>query len=333
MNRKIILTNWTQREDTAGGCETSYEYMHKVFPDSELVSGIQLCEQMGGNSSIVCSDKYLLDQYLKDPRLLVIRDAEFGNVLDISKINQILIFANPFKAIENIYKQMGDKTMTYDQDILSPKRILGSKKKVAVSNFMVEEMKKIGFKADYVIPNCVDTDVFKPMDKESLRKKYNIPSNKQVGIWVGNQTLVKNFGTLMDVVYNSDIFWIFITKTYFKKPIEDCAVFLNMNQKRMSELYNCADFFLLTSPIESCGISSMEAMSCGIPCVLSKTGYFWDFWDKRIGIQVNWDNLEEHLNAVDEINKIKTDPRQVIFDQGLDFENWKKQWEKVVNEN
>lgn len=332
MKSKIILTNWTQREDTAGGCETSYAYLHNVFPNSELVSGKKLQKEMGGNYIIACSDKYLLNEYKKDPNILVIRDAEFGNILDISKINQILIFANPFNAIKNIYEKMNDNTMKYNPIVLSEFRINKGKIKVAVSNFMVEEMKKRGFKSDYVIPNCVDTNIFKPMNKEILRKKYNIPNDKRVGIWVGNQTLVKNFGTLMDTMYNSDVFWIFITKNYFKKPINDCAVFLNMSQEHMVELYNCADFFLLTSPIESCGISSMEAMSCNIPCILSKAGYFWDFWDDRIGIQVNWDNLEEHLNAIERINEIETNPMQVIFDQKLDFESWKNKWKEVVNE-
>jgi len=74
----------------------------------------------------------------------------------------------------------------------------------------------------------------------------------------------------------------------------------------------------------------IEAMSAGIPCILSKAGYFWDYWDKRIGIQVDSENFEEHAEAILKINTIKTDPRSIVFERGLDFKTWEKKWKEII---
>ena len=73
-------------------------------------------------------------------------------------------------------------------------------------------------------------------------------------------------------------------------------------------------------------------MSCNVPCIVSKTGYFWDFWDKRIGCIIDYDSEIQHIEAVKCINKLKANPREVILEQGLDFETYKKRWRKLVNE-
>ena len=109
-------------------------------------------------------------------------------------------------------------------------------------------------------------------------------------------------------------------------------VFSKVDSKTVSELVNCGDFFMLTSPIESCGIAFFEAMSCNVPCIISKAGYFYDFFDSRIAIQIkDSDNFIEHSDAIDKIDIIKTNPRQVIFDRKLDFNSFKERWRKIVN--
>ena len=101
----------------------------------------------------------------------------------------------------------------------------------------------------------------------------------------------------------------------------------------MRDLYNCTDFYILTSPVEGCNHTIFEAMACGIPCIVSWAGYFWDFWDRRAGYKVNWDNFQEHARIIKVINVKKTNPRQVIIDQKLDLESWKKTWEEFIDEH
>jgi len=331
---KIILSNWTHRSDRAGGAETVFSYLKKVFPKAELASGVNLFETRDCPKMIKEMDRYLLERYKKDKNLLIIRDAEFGGMLDISMIPQIAIFGNPYIAInEKIQEDLGIKAEAYSPWMLNCHKKLKVTKKVATSNYMVNEMKKEGIKADAIIPNCVDLNIFKPLsNKEKLKERYEIPKNKRVGIWVGSDSQVKNFQMMLNLISCfQNMFWIMVTKERFSSPFQNLKIFYNINSEILNELHNCADFFILTSPIEGCGIAMLEAMSAGVPCILSKAGYFWDFWDDRIGIQINYDSFDEHAKAIYEIDKIKTDSRQVIIDQKLDFKHWKKRWEDLVN--
>ena len=35
-----------------------------------------------------------------------------------------------------------------------------------------------------VIPNCVDTEVYKPLDSEKLKKKYDLPLDKKIILYM-----------------------------------------------------------------------------------------------------------------------------------------------------
>ena len=326
---KILLIGWTQRKDIAGGAETVYSYLKKVFPKAELISVQELISKpVTSREAAEFMDKYYLDRY--DGDMVIIRDAEIGGVLDTSEIPQFTIYGGPYKAISDlgIAKFKDNEWMTEG----SKERKIGTK--IAVSNFMKEEVEKIGVEIDEVVPNCVDTDIFKPVDnihRAELRKKYGLPHHMRTGVWIGDDTQIKNFQMLLNQIeIFSSVFWILITKKEFHSPYANSKVFVNMEQKEVAELLSCGDFFYLTSPIESCGIAWLEAMSTNLPCIVSKTGYFWDYWDNRIGIQVDFNNFNQHADAIEKINLIPTSPREVILENKLDFKSWKKRWKELI---
>jgi len=323
---KIYLPNWTQRTDCVGGVETFFGKLKELFPKSELISAEQMAKPNDNFLEKVKNvDEYLLSEYEKDKNMLVIRDAEFGGVLDISKIPQIAFFQNPYKTIN---KTLG--SVNHPWVIDGYLKHFRADKLIAASNFMVDEMRSDNFKADCVIPHGIDLDLFKPKNKTKLRKKYKIP-NKRVAVWVGAPNVIKNFQMILNLIDTQDIFWILISKNNFMTP-PNCKVFYNQTSEQVSELLNCADFFILTSPVEGCCIAMLEAMATNLPCIISKAGYFWDFWDDRIGISVNWNNFDEHHYAINKINQIKTDSRNVLIERKLDYNSWKRAWKSIVEE-
>jgi len=324
---KILLCNWTHRNNTAGGTENRYQYLKQVFPEAELISYEDLFGKVEDlKQAAERMDEYYLKRY-KD-NILIIRDAEVGGVLDISKIPQIVIFGNPYNSLNEIF----DFGRSYWKDLIELQKRVRKAKTVAVSNFMKEDMKKIGITPDEIIPNPVDIDFFKPViDKEMLRRKYNLP-NKKIAIWVGStDNLMKNFQMIFKLIIKfQNIFWILVTKNKTSVVFRNVKIFYNVDKNTILELYNSADFFILTSPIEGCSHAVFEAMACNLPCIVSKAGYFWDFWDERIGISVEWNDINAHIDAINRISEIRTKPRQVIIDQRLDLKNWKKRWRKLV---
>lgn len=189
--------------------------------------------------------------------------------------------------------------------------VLRSSIRVANSNYTANSYRTVG--DFHIIPIGVNTDLFRPMDKVEMRKKYQIPIDRQVKIFVGSQHLVKGFDAIKRMIYDdSNVFWILVFKD---SPIEDghnFKVFCRVSQTTLAELYNCADIFVGRSLVETLGLAAIEAMFCDIPVDVTPTGIFWD-WTP--------DNNQ---------------PRNEAFKKGLDRETMIKKWriliEKYQNE-
>jgi len=331
MKRKILLVNWTHKTNIKGGSENRYSYLKQIFPEAELISysdlfnkGKLLIENY--EEAAIKLDEYYKKRYEEDKNILIIRDAEVGGILDTSHIPQITIFGNPYNSIKNLFG------INYSKILIEPKNV-GIE--IAVSNFMKQDMKLSNLIPSEIIPNPVDIDFFKPLEnKQKFREKYGIPKDKKVGMWVGStDNLIKNIQFMMQLIkiFGEEIFWILVTKNKTESFNKTKAkVFHNLDKETMKGLYNCSDFYILTSPIEGCNHTIFEAMACDVPCIVSPTGYFWDFWDKRIGLKIDFNDLLSHVGAIKIINDIKTNPRQVIIDRKLDLKTWGEKWKKLI---
>ena len=313
---KILLIDFDHK--IIGGTKTMYQYLHKIFPNSELISFLHKFEGRNMKERSEELDKYLIERNKKE-KILVIKDVELGGVLNTSEVPQINLCQNPYLEIMKKFN-IGYDPWIFDKS----KKVFG--KKVTVSNYM-------NIKDAEVIPNCADTGIFKPMEKKKLRIKYNIPE-KRIGIWMGAPNVVKNFQMILDLMEEfKDIFWVLISKEEFKSPYSNSKVFSQVDKNTVNELLNCADFFILTSSIESCGISFFEAMSVNLPCIISKAGYFYDFWEDRIGIRINNPNdFEEHKKAINSISDKNINSRKVLIERGLDYNSWKHKWGEFLKE-
>lgn len=328
MGIKILLSRW-ENFNFPGGDTTRYTYLKEMFPDVELVSYENIFKKRPinyGINAIEMSTYYKL-KYIYNKNILIIRNPTVG--VD-SEVPQITVWGNPFKSIT--------ETINYNKKFYTDMTKLQTHSKntfkVAVSNFMAEDMKKLGIKPDKIIPNCVDIKFFKPLNnKNELRKKYKIPINKKVGIFVGINSPIKNIKMIEKLIKKfTDIFWIIVSKDNPNMNYTNLISLATNNRESLSKLYNCADFYILTSPIEGCSHTILEAMACNIPCITSQTGYFWDFWDKRIGYRTEWNNFDSYVKAIKRITTRAFNPRQVIIDRKLDLESWKKEWYKIIEE-
>lgn len=312
--KKILIVNWTQRNNCAGGVETRMQNLHEALPNSVLISYETL---FGPVTNYVEAAKkmtaYLEKRYEKDNNILVIRDAALGV---FSEIPQITIWANPYAQLgekfdNNFYREMS-QLRTYARNTT----------KVTIGKVLIDDMKMVKFRPDHIIPEAIDINFWIKLDnKEELKKKHNIPKDKIVGIWTGINHPIKNsemFDKMME--HHPDIHWIKILKE------------MNYSKEKMRELYNCADFFILTPSLEGGGLSWLEAMSCDLPCIVSDTGCFKDWWDDRIGIKIKYSSFVQHIKAIKNILDMKTNPRQVLIDRGLTLENWADSWRKLVEE-
>jgi glycosyltransferase involved in cell wall biosynthesis len=143
------------------------------------------------------------------------------------------------------------------------------------------------------IPNCIDTALFKPLEKAEIRRKLNLPESKKLILFAGANTSDPRKGFV-----------------YFKQALEKMATFASeievlvlgkANPKTMAalplpvhylgkisdpggmvEAYNAADVIVVPSLEDNLPNTIMEAMSCGTPAVGFATGGIPEMIDHQV---------------------------------------------------
>jgi len=182
-----------------------------------------------------------------------------------------------------------------------------------------------------IIPIGVNENLFKPLDKINLRNKYGINGNK-VGIFVGSFSEVKGWSKVKKCINERrDIFWIVVSKYDENFENENVMKFSNINQEKLVELLNCADFFIIGSPVETQCLAALEANLCNLPVVMPKVGIFRDFKPSELNLLGEFgDDLMEGINRLD---FSKYSPRKVILEKGYTIDSTIKEWEKIIIES
>ena len=167
-----------------------------------------------------------------------------------------------------------------------------------------------------IIPNPIDTEIFKPINKNNARKSLKINKNKKVilfGSIDGGIDPRKGADLLKNVL---DI--LKITKTDFQlvifgKKSKNQNIFnnnffeiihmgkINSNYK-MATLYSAADIFVIPSRIESFGQTASEAQSCGTPVIGFDIGGLKDIVvNKESGLLIEPYNCKKMAKGIENI--------------------------------
>lgn len=132
------------------------------------------------------------------------------------------------------------------------------------------------------IPNAIDTDVFKPLDKTAARQKFNLPQDMRLLLF-GAQRITdprKGFDFLVEacehiskhhptlpghlgvIVLGGDA-----QSVKEALPLPVYTVDYLSNEAEIAQLYNAADLFVTPSLQDNLPNTIVEAMACGVPCV------------------------------------------------------------------
>ncbi len=161
---------------------------------------------------------------------------------------------------------------------------------VTISNYSVEKLKtyyNIDARKVRIVPNGVDTEIFKPMaETAELKLNFGLDDGPMV-LFVGSLTPRKGVMYLVDVAKtvvsqfpNAKFVLVgkgplkgAITEAVGKKGLGRNFVFLgNLSEAQLAQVYCCADIFVLPSIQEGQGIVLLEAQACGVPVVAFNSG-------------------------------------------------------------
>ena len=138
-----------------------------------------------------------------------------------------------------------------------------------------------------VIPLGVGKEFVKkePSKIEYLYKKFNIPHNKKILLYVGNMLPHKNLNKLLEgfaqMKGKENCRLILVGKAFNGRTqetrekefgIENLTIHAGMvSQEDLVSFYNLADLFILPSLYEGFGLPVLEALACGTPVICSNT--------------------------------------------------------------
>ncbi len=179
-----------------------------------------------------------------------------------------------------------------------------------------------------IIPVGVDAELYRPMNKVKLRQELGITA-KKVGIFVGNFSEVKGWSKIKECIEKfPETTWLLVTKRNEDFQAPNVKVYQRIKQDLLAKLLNCADFFIIGSPVETQCLAAIEACLCDLPVVMRPVGIFKDWTEEEratVGIF-----SEDFVDAIKRLDKQKFKPRQMIIQKGLTLQDSIARWRNLL---
>ncbi len=161
---------------------------------------------------------------------------------------------------------------------------------ISVSKALRDRMIEIGVKPEKikVLYNGIDGELFKPLNKFTIRNELKIDKNRKVILFVGNLKPVKGLAYLLEAFTDiikkerQDIEMIIIGEGELRKELEEkikkygiqnfVYILGTKPHHEITKWMNACDILCLPSLSEGVPNVILEALACGIPVVASNVG-------------------------------------------------------------
>ena len=163
------------------------------------------------------------------------------------------------------------------------------------------------------IPNPIDTHIYNRYSKEEARQRLGLPQDRRLILFASQRVTTPNKG--MD--YLIEACRLLGDRTKCQTPYEvvilgghaeELVELLQLkahplgyvnDERRIVDVYNAVDVFVLPSLSENLPNTIMEAMACGVPCVGFKVGGIPEEIDhKRNGYVADYRNAEDLARGI-----------------------------------
>jgi len=240
--------------------------------------------------------------YIEKNYDLILYNSPYGLFVNLLNIPKIAIIHGSFRKMalntKGLIRQEDFLRWFHMDGLIEYLNINLADRVIAVSNYLKNIIIELYGQHLYtnitVVNNCIDTDIFKPIkSRQSLRRKYNLPLNAFIGLFVGRNDATKGYDIFREVFFHTKkkVLWIQAISSgglnqYNLLPIK---TFKEVDTQTMVDLYNLCDFVFLPSRFEGFGLAYIESLACATPAITSNVGIALDF--KNLWEELKFDTL------------------------------------------
>ena len=227
---------------------------------------------------------------------------------------------------------------------------------VVPSDRMYKHVKKspiLKNKDTYIIPNGIDTKIFKPLNKKFAKKKLKI--SEKFSVLFISQVAFDNYRKGTDFLkkvldtFREDKNIQFLVAGMGSEKWNDFSfknlITFDYNKsiewKRL--LYNSSDLTIVPSINENFPNVILESMSCGTPVISFNTGGISNIIDNKNGVLVERFDIDKFIKSISSLSQnkeiletLKKNSRKTIvrkFSVSNEVKNYIKIYKKIINEN
>jgi glycosyltransferase involved in cell wall biosynthesis len=185
--------------------------------------------------------------------------------------------------------------------VVTPSRWLASEARQSplVGNFSI-----------HAIPNSLDTECFRPRDRDMARDLLNVPAHAKVLLFLSQNVGDRHKGSLalVDAIARlkkiPDLFLLILGHGQFpaQAHIPSMSLGFLKEERLLSLAYSAADLFVLPTFQDNFPNTALESMSCGLPAVAFKVGGVGEIVrDESTGVLVEQGDVEALARAIENL--------------------------------
>ncbi|MBA7543205.1 D-inositol-3-phosphate glycosyltransferase [subsurface metagenome] len=200
-----------------------------------------------------------------------------------------------------------------------------------------------------VIPNAVDIEIFKPKNKNILRNKYEIPTEKKVILCLAadledERKGIKYFFKSLKYITAKNWMVVTVGKAINYDKIKEIDIEIKQmgyikDKNNISDIYNLADIFCISSLDDNFPTTVLEAIACGIPVAGFKVGGIPEQVTEGCGFMVKSKDAKTLGEAMgnllnnDEMRKIFSENCRKRVLQNYTIKEFADNYMKIYNES